>query len=73
MKQFILQTDHQGIPANTKLTGPTLIPGSNTYGYYPEGSAPESKFCFFQNYVESQPTLFQEVKTPDKPAGGSVN
>ena len=73
MKTYVLTQDHQGVKSGTKITGPTLIPDSNTYGYYPEGSAPESKYCFFESYVAGNPTLFQEVKTPDSTAGGSVN
>lgn len=63
MKTYILQEDHQGIPANTKLIGPTLIPGSNTYGYFPEGVDPETKRCFFASYVEANPSIFAEQKS----------
>jgi|GEM_PF-6965076 len=64
MKTYILQEDHQGMSVNTKLTGPTLIPGSDTYGYFPEGVDPSSKYCFFQSYVESNPAIFAEQKSP---------
>ena len=62
MKQFVLQTEHQGIPANTVFNGPTLLPGTaNTYAYYAEGEKPEDKFCFFESYVNEHPDLFKEV------------
>lgn len=65
MKVYELTQDHQGMAAGTKLTGPTLIPGSaDTYGYFPEGVDSESKYCFFESYINNNPTLFTEVKSP---------
>lgn len=65
MNTYILQTDHQGMQANTRIIGPTLITGSeNTYGYFPEGVSPDSKYCFFASYVEGNPSLFVEQKSP---------
>lgn len=61
MKKYSLVEDHQGIPANTVFEGPKVVPGSTKNGYYPIGEDPESTFCFWQQYVESQPDLFKEI------------
>lgn len=61
MKRYRLTEDHQGIPANTTITGPTKIPLKTTNGYFPEGSPPDSTFCFFESYVENNPKIFKLI------------